>query len=47
MEQIAALVGFSIIAAGTPGPNNLLLWASGAAFGFRRTLPHVVGTAVG
>ena len=47
MEQIAALVGFSIIAAGTPGPNNILLWASGAAFGFRRTLPHVVGTAVG
>jgi threonine/homoserine/homoserine lactone efflux protein len=47
VEQIAALVGFSIIAAGTPGPNNILLWASGAAFGFRRTLPHVVGTAVG
>ena len=47
MEQIAALVGFSIISAGTPGPNNILLWASGAAFGFRRTVPHVVGTAVG
>ena len=47
VDQIAALVGFSIVAAGTPGPNNLLLWASGAAFGFRRTLPHVVGTAVG
>jgi threonine/homoserine/homoserine lactone efflux protein len=41
------LVAFSIISAGTPGPNNILLWASGAAFGFRRTLPHVVGTAVG
>jgi len=47
VEQIAALVGFSIISAGTPGPNNILLWASGAAFGFRRTIPHVVGTAVG
>jgi threonine/homoserine/homoserine lactone efflux protein len=47
VDQIAALVGFSIISAGTPGPNNILLWASGAAFGFRRTLPHVVGTAVG
>jgi threonine/homoserine/homoserine lactone efflux protein len=31
----------------TPGPNNILLWTSGAAFGFRRTLPHVIGTAVG
>jgi threonine/homoserine/homoserine lactone efflux protein len=42
-----ALVGFSFISAVTPGPNNVLLWASGAAFGFRRTLPHVLGTAVG
>jgi threonine/homoserine/homoserine lactone efflux protein len=47
VEQIAALVGFSIVSAGTPGPNNILLWASGAAFGFRRTLPHVIGTAIG
>ena len=47
VEQLAALVAFSIISAGTPGPNNILLWASGSAFGFRRTLPHVVGTAVG
>ncbi|HEU4674032.1 MAG TPA: LysE family translocator, partial [Candidatus Limnocylindrales bacterium] len=29
------------------GPNNILLWASGATFGVRRTLPHVLGTAVG
>ena len=47
MEQLAALVTFSIISAGTPGPNNILLMASGAAFGFRQTLPHVIGTAVG
>ena len=47
VEQLAALVAFSIISAGTPGPNNILLWASGAAFGFRRTLPHIAGTAVG
>jgi len=47
MEQLAALVGFSIVSSITPGPNNLLLWASGTEFGFRRTLRHVLGTALG
>ena len=41
------LVAFSFVSAGTPGPNNVLLWASGATFGFRRTVPHIVGTALG
>lgn len=31
----------------SPGPNVILLTASGARFGFRRTLPHVAGVAVG
>ena len=47
MEQFVALVGFSVVSSVTPGPNNVLLWASGATFGFRRTLRHVVGTALG
>jgi threonine/homoserine/homoserine lactone efflux protein len=47
METALALVGFSILSAGTPGPNNVLLWASGATFGLRATLPHVLGTALG
>lgn len=47
VEQILALIGFSVVSSVTPGPNNLLLWASGAEFGFRRTLPHVLGTAAG
>ena len=47
MTQLIALVGFSLVSSITPGPNNVLLWASGAAFGFRRTLPHVLGTAIG
>ncbi|MGI9304438.1 MAG: LysE family translocator [Gammaproteobacteria bacterium] len=41
------LVMFTAAAALTPGPNNLMLTASGANFGFRRTLPHVVGILVG
>jgi threonine/homoserine/homoserine lactone efflux protein len=47
MQWLVGLVGFSLVSAGTPGPNNVLLWASGATFGFRRTLPHVLGTALG
>ena len=47
MDELAALVGFSFVSSVTPGPNNVLLWASGAAFGFRRTIRHVFGTAVG
>lgn len=47
MEQLIALVGFSLVSSVTPGPNNVLLWGSGASFGFRRSLRHVLGTAVG
>ncbi|MBS0579087.1 MAG: LysE family translocator [Proteobacteria bacterium] len=31
----------------TPGPNNVMLTASGATFGFRRTLPHLLGVVFG
>jgi len=31
----------------TPGPNNLMLAASGANFGLRRTVPHLVGVSLG
>lgn len=44
---LVAFVAFAVVSAITPGPNNLLLWASGASFGFVRTMPHVVGTALG
>jgi threonine/homoserine/homoserine lactone efflux protein len=44
---LLGLIGFSIISSITPGPNNVLLLASGSTFGFRRTTPHIVGTAVG
>lgn len=31
----------------TPGPNNIMLTASGANYGFRRTLPHMLGVSLG
>lgn len=46
-ELLFSLAIFALVACITPGPNNLMVMASGAAFGFRRTLPHVVGIAIG
>jgi threonine/homoserine/homoserine lactone efflux protein len=45
--ELLGLIGFSVVSSVTPGPNNVLLLASGSAFGFRRTIPHVAGTALG
>ena len=47
MDTLLPLAAFALISSGTPGPNNVVLWASGATFGFRRTIPHVLGTAAG
>jgi threonine/homoserine/homoserine lactone efflux protein len=47
MTWLVGLLGFGFAIAASPGPNNALLWASGATFGYRRTLPHVLGTALG
>jgi threonine/homoserine/homoserine lactone efflux protein len=38
---------FSFVMSITPGPNNLMLTVSGATFGFRRTLPHMLGICLG
>lgn len=38
---------FTFVATVTPGPNNIMLTASGANFGYRRTIPHVLGIAFG
>jgi threonine/homoserine/homoserine lactone efflux protein len=38
---------YSFVMAITPGPNNVMLTASGANFGFRRTVPHILGISAG
>jgi threonine/homoserine/homoserine lactone efflux protein len=47
MRDLPALVLFALVSSGTPGPNNVLLWASGLQFGFRATVPQVLGTSAG
>ena len=46
-STLISFATFAIVAAFTPGPNNVMLAASGANFGFRRTLPHIFGILVG
>lgn len=45
--MIAPLYIFVFAGLFSPGPNVILLTASGARFGFQRTLPHVLGVAIG
>lgn len=47
METFLPLLGFVVASTVTPGPNNLMVLVSGANFGLKRTMPHVVGIAVG
>jgi threonine/homoserine/homoserine lactone efflux protein len=42
-----AFLVFAVVMFFTPGPNNVMLLASGLHFGFRRTLPHVAGVSIG
>ena len=46
-DTLLALAAFALTTTWTPGPNNFMLAASGATFGYRRTLPHVLGVAIG
>ena len=46
-ELLPALMLFAFVTSITPGPNNLMLLASGVNFGFRRTVPHMLGIGIG
>jgi threonine/homoserine/homoserine lactone efflux protein len=46
-QLLIAFVIFALVMFFTPGPNNVMLLASGVNYGFRRTLPHIVGITIG
>lgn len=46
-EFLPALALFAFVSSATPGPNNLMLMASGANYGFRKTIPHMMGISIG
>ncbi len=47
LDTFAALVLFAFTTSITPGPNNMMLFTSGVNFGFRRTIPHMLGIGAG
>lgn len=47
LTTFTALLVFSFVSSATPGPNNIMLFASGVNFGLRRTWPHAFGISVG
>ncbi len=46
-EWLASVAAFCFAGSMTPGPNNLMLLASGVNYGFARTLPHILGVIFG
>ena len=47
LDTFLALLLFAFTTSITPGPNNMMLFASGVNFGFRRTIPHMLGIGTG
>ena len=47
LETLGALIVFAFVTSITPGQNNMMLFASGVNFGFRRTVPHMLGIGAG
>lgn len=47
LQLMLSVAMFAIVTSGTPGPNNVMLTASGANFGYWRTVPHMIGIVLG
>lgn len=47
LAWFASALAFAVSMSATPGPNNAMVTASGATWGFRRTVPHMLGIAIG
>jgi threonine/homoserine/homoserine lactone efflux protein len=46
-DLLLALIGFAFVTSVTPGPNNMMLLASGVNHGFRKSIPHMLGISIG
>jgi threonine/homoserine/homoserine lactone efflux protein len=47
LDMLLGLIAFVAAMAFTPGPNNIMVTASGVNFGFARTIPHILGITFG
>ena len=46
-DTLLAFALFAFVTSVTPGPNNIMLLSSGVNFGFRATIPHILGIGTG
>src|ERR1700754_255864 len=46
-QLLLAFLVFAAVMFFTPGPNNIMVMSSGLTYGFRRTLPHILGVVIG
>lgn len=47
LDIFLALAWFSFVSSITPGPNNIMLLASGVNYGFQKSIPHMLGISGG
>lgn len=47
MQSLLPLMLFALVSSITPGPNNIMLTTSGILFGFKRSVPHMLGITFG
>ncbi|TPI27224.1 LysE family translocator [Mesorhizobium sp. B3-2-1] len=47
LDAFLALLVYAFVTSITPGPNNLMLLASGVNFGLVRSVPHMLGISIG
>lgn len=47
MDSLYSLLVFAVIAAFTPGPNNIMIMSSGLNHGVRASVPHLLGICLG
>jgi threonine/homoserine/homoserine lactone efflux protein len=46
-DLIIGFAAYAVVTSITPGPNNMMIMASGLNFGFRRSIPHLAGITLG
>jgi threonine/homoserine/homoserine lactone efflux protein len=46
-DTLLPYILYCVAMSGTPGPNNVMVLASGVNYGYRRTLPHIFGINIG
>ncbi len=47
LAMLSSIVVFTLTSSVTPGPNNIIILSSGLTFGYKKTIPHILGVVLG